>query len=48
MHNTAANTYVLMSTGPFFVAVFGWIFLRERVPLRTLIAIAVALGGHHA
>jgi drug/metabolite transporter (DMT)-like permease len=45
MHNTAANTYVLMSTGPFFVAVFGWIFLRERVPPRTLIAIAVALGG---
>jgi len=45
MRNTAANTYVLMSTGPFFVAVFGWIFLRERVPLRTWIAIGVALGG---
>jgi len=43
--NTAANTYVLMSTGPFFVAVFGWIFLRERVPLRTWIAIAAALAG---
>jgi drug/metabolite transporter (DMT)-like permease len=45
MHNTAANTFVLMSTGPFFVAVFGWVFLRERVPLRTWIAIAVALAG---
>ncbi|MEJ2173498.1 MAG: DMT family transporter [bacterium] len=45
MRNTAANTYVLMSTGPFFVAVFGWFLLRERVPLRTWIAIAVALGG---
>jgi drug/metabolite transporter (DMT)-like permease len=45
MRNTAANTFVLMSTGPFFVAVFGWIFLRERVPLRTWIAIAVALAG---
>ena len=45
MRNTAANTFVLMSTGPFFVAVFGWIFLRERVPPRTWIAIAVALAG---
>jgi drug/metabolite transporter (DMT)-like permease len=45
MRNTAANTYVLMSTGPFFVALFGWLLLRERVPLRTWIAIAVALGG---
>ncbi|HET9042771.1 MAG TPA: DMT family transporter [Burkholderiales bacterium] len=45
MRNTAANTFVLMSTGPFFVAVFGWIFLRERVPLRTWIAIGVALAG---
>ncbi|HSH08061.1 MAG TPA: DMT family transporter [Burkholderiales bacterium] len=45
MRNTAANTYVLMSTGPFFVALFGWFLLRERVPLRTWIAIAVALAG---
>lgn len=45
VRNTAANTFVLMSTGPFFVAVFGWVFLREAVPSRTWIAIAVALGG---
>jgi len=45
MRNTAANTFVLMSTGPFFVALFGWIFLRERVPPRTWTAIAVALAG---
>ena len=45
LHNTAANTFVLMSTQPFFAAVFGWIFLRELVPLRTWIAIGVALGG---
>ena len=30
--NTAANTFVLMSTGPFFVAVLGLVFLGERVP----------------
>lgn len=43
--NTVANTLVLMSTGPFFVAFFGRIFLTERIPLRTWIAIAVALSG---
>jgi drug/metabolite transporter (DMT)-like permease len=43
--NTAANTFVLMSTGPFFVAVFGLAFLGERVPARTWTAIAIALGG---
>jgi drug/metabolite transporter (DMT)-like permease len=45
MRNTAANTFVLMSTGPFFAALFGWVFLRERVPPRTWMAIGVALGG---
>jgi len=45
MRNTAANTFVLMSTGPFFAAMFGWIFLRERVPGRTWIAIGAALAG---
>jgi drug/metabolite transporter (DMT)-like permease len=45
MRNTAANTFVLMSTGPFFAALFGWVFLRERVPPRTWVAIGVALVG---
>jgi drug/metabolite transporter (DMT)-like permease len=43
--NTAANTFVLMSTGPFFVAALGWLFLGERVPARTWSAIAIALAG---
>jgi drug/metabolite transporter (DMT)-like permease len=43
--NTVANTFVLMSVGPFFVALFGRIFLRELVPLRTWGAIAVAFAG---
>jgi drug/metabolite transporter (DMT)-like permease len=34
-----------MSTGPFFAAIFGSLFLGERVPLRTWLAIGVALGG---
>ena len=45
MRNTAANTFVLMSTGPFFAAIFGALFLDERVPARTWLAICVALGG---
>jgi drug/metabolite transporter (DMT)-like permease len=45
MRNTAANTFVLMATGPFFVAVFGLAFLGERVPARTWTAIGVALAG---
>ena len=45
MRTTTANTFVLMSTGPFFAALFGWIFLRERVPARTWVAIGFALGG---
>ena len=43
--NTVANTLVLMSTGPFFVAFFGKIFLTERIPFRTWMAIGVALAG---
>lgn len=43
--NTVANTLVLMSVSPFFMAVLGRIFLGERVLLRTWSAIAVALAG---
>jgi drug/metabolite transporter (DMT)-like permease len=42
---TAANTFVLMSTGPFFVAAIGFAFLGERLPARTWIAIFAALAG---
>jgi len=42
---TVANTLVLMSTGPFFAALAGRIFLGEQVPARTWIAITVALAG---
>lgn len=42
---TAANTFVLMATVPFFVAVFAMAFIGERVALRTWIAMAAALAG---
>jgi drug/metabolite transporter (DMT)-like permease len=42
---TVANTFVLMSVSPFLAALAGRVFLREPVPLRTWIAIAVAFAG---
>lgn len=40
-----ANTLVIIATAPFFSALFAWIFLRERAPKRTWIAILCACGG---
>lgn len=42
---TVANTFVLMSISPFLAALAAKAFLRERVPLRTGIAMAVAFAG---
>ncbi|MEX0923296.1 MAG: DMT family transporter [Rhodovibrionaceae bacterium] len=40
-----ANTLVIIATAPFFSALFAWIFLGERAPPRTWIAILCACGG---
>jgi drug/metabolite transporter (DMT)-like permease len=42
---TVANVLVTMSLSPLFTAVFAWLFLRQPVPGRTWIAIAVAGAG---
>lgn len=42
---TVANTLVVGSIAPFMAALFGRIFLREAVALRTWIAMVVAVGG---
>ncbi len=42
---TVANTLVVCSISPFMAALFGRIFLSERVPMRTWIAMAAAIGG---
>jgi len=42
---TVANTFVLMSVSPFLAALAGWYLLRERVPARTWIAMAIAFVG---
>lgn len=41
----AANTVVILSSAPFFAALFSWLFLREHVHLRTWVAIATAISG---
>ena len=40
-----ANAVVILSASPLFSALFSWVWLRERCPPRTLIAIAVTMTG---
>lgn len=40
-----ANTVIILSSAPFFAALFSWLFLQERVAARTWIAIAAAMAG---
>lgn len=42
---TAANTLFILSTAPLFAALISWVVLRERVALRTWIAVVCALVG---
>jgi drug/metabolite transporter (DMT)-like permease len=44
-HTSVANTLILMSTGPYVAGLLGWIFLGERVALRTWLTMGVALAG---
>jgi len=42
---TVANTFVLMSISPFLAAIAARVFLHERVPARTLVAMTIAFAG---
>lgn len=44
-HTTVGNVLVLSSVAPFSSALLGWLFLRERVPGRTWLAMVAAFGG---
>ncbi|MEM7562767.1 MAG: DMT family transporter [Pseudomonadota bacterium] len=44
-HTSVANTLIIMSTTPLFAALIGWIFLREKIGLRTLVAILLVGCG---
>jgi drug/metabolite transporter (DMT)-like permease len=44
-HTTVANTLIILGLAPLWGAALSRLFLRETVPLRTWMAIPVALGG---
>lgn len=44
-HTTVANTLIVASSAPFFAALLGWLFLRERVTVRTWAAMVAAFAG---
>jgi len=44
-HTAVANALVIFAMVPLFGAVLGWVFLRERVPPRTLLVMAIGIGS---
>jgi len=42
---TVANVMIVYTTLPFVVALVGWLWMRERVNMRTMFASAIALSG---
>ena len=44
-HTTIANTMFILSAAPFFTALLGWVFLRERVSAGLWVAMLTALAG---
>ncbi|MEM7081160.1 MAG: DMT family transporter [Pseudomonadota bacterium] len=42
---TVANVMFIVSLSPFFAALLGWLILKERVSVRTWIAITIAVCG---
>ena len=44
-HTSAAVTLMMLAAMPFMTAILGYIFLKEKVSLTTLIAIIVAAVG---
>lgn len=45
LHTRVANVVVILAAAPLFAALFSGVFLREWVPLRTWLAIALSLAG---
>ncbi|WP_246481093.1 DMT family transporter [Motiliproteus sediminis] len=44
-HTSVANTVVILSSSAFFAAFFSWLLLRERVRVRTWMAIVASIIG---
>lgn len=45
LHTKVANAVVILSAAPLWAAIFTRVFLREQVPLRTWVAIVLAMVG---
>jgi drug/metabolite transporter (DMT)-like permease len=44
-NTSVANTVLILSTGPVFAALLGWLVLREKVTMVTWLAILMAFSG---
>ncbi len=44
-HTLIANALVIIAIAPLFSAVLGWLFIGDRLPLRSWVAIGVAIAG---
>ena len=44
-HTAAANTLIILAATPLFSSLLSWLFLREKIPQRTWLAIIVCFGG---
>jgi drug/metabolite transporter (DMT)-like permease len=47
-YTSVASSVALVTTNPIWIALFSWVFLRERLSRRLLAAIALALAGSAA
>ena len=45
LHTTVANALFVISAAPLMIALLGWLVLKERVPIRTWVAIGGATAG---
>ena len=45
MHTSIANTLVIISTGPIWIAIIAWLTLRERASLVTWLAMIIVFIG---
>lgn len=45
LNTSVANAVFIISLAPFFAAIAAWLVLREKVPMATWIALAIAIAG---
>ncbi|MEM7206895.1 MAG: DMT family transporter [Pseudomonadota bacterium] len=45
VNTSVANTLVILSTSPVFAAILGWLFLKEKIEIHTIVAIVVVIAA---